>query len=68
MTPVDSSNLEAIAAVGDDLWIRFRKTGALYRYPGAASWYWIITQAESPGSAFELFIRSDINQPYEWWE
>ena len=57
MTPVKSSNLEAIGYRGTSLYVRF-KGGALYSYVGVPSEvYHEGLASESPGSWFRTKVR-----------
>ncbi len=57
LTPVKSSNIDAIGFGNDGLFVRF-KGGSLYRYPAAPkSLYENMLKAESVGSFFASNIR-----------
>jgi len=53
---VESSNLAAVAVDGEDLLVRFR-SGARYRYPGAAEEAFCLLEAPSAGRYFHAKIR-----------
>lgn len=56
LTPVKSSNIEAVGHSAAGLFVRF-KGGGLYSYPDAkADLYKKFVEAESPGS----FFRTDV--------
>lgn len=58
MTPVKSSNLEAIGYRGTSLFVRF-KGGGVYEYAGVPSdLYHEGLKADSPGSWFRNSVRS----------
>ena len=53
---VESSNLSAVAVDGGDLLVKFR-SGARYRYPGAAGLAPDLLAAESAGRFFHARVR-----------
>lgn len=56
-SPVESSNLAGAGVLGEDL-IVFFKSGAVYRYPGAADLFHALLASESKGRFFHAKIRS----------
>lgn len=57
MTPVKSSNIEAIGYRGTELFVRF-KGGGLYTYAGVPSEvYHGLLSSESPGGYFRSKVR-----------
>jgi hypothetical protein len=54
---VDSSNLEAVGADGDDLLVRFKR-GGVYRYRGAGHLLPSLLAAESAGRFLARFVRN----------
>ena len=67
---VSSSNIAALAAIGTDLWVRFVKTGAVYRYPRLGHMLQVLLMSDSIGTVFEDTVRIQATRPgidYERW-
>ena len=57
MTPVKSSNVEAVGHDGSALWVRFHG-GGMYRYPTAGpEHHAALLEAESPGQYLHRHIK-----------
>lgn len=56
-TPVESSNLDAVALEAGTMFVKF-KTGSIYKYPDVSpETYEEVRTAESVGKAFHRLIR-----------
>ena len=67
---VSSTNLAALAVDGADLWVRFVKTGAVYRYPRLGHMLNVLLMSDSIGTVFEDTVRIQASRPgidYERW-